>query len=329
MAALLLLDWAFLNQLFIKRLQYLGQLTVDRRGALRSAAWAMFTYSPWLGVGLGQYYSFFPEFFPGPPGAWQVFNVNRGNAHAIVVQLLAEQGIFGFLAFIFLIATVLVFSTRNLTREPRTDLQDLRLAMFAVMVTWLVLGLFHHIVDDLRSLEIFFWMAAAFILSLAPRDFEPFRPGRKTWALFLCLLAVAGAFHWKRITAHPLPEHFQVGFYSWEKEPDGRPWRWMGRRALAYVPTSAGSLWIECRAPLPEIDRKPQWISVYIGNRVQRFSVDRQWRYLSLAVPEPRDRHILLRLETAYTFNPARAGGSRDQRDLGLQLREFRWIPPS
>ena len=103
----------------------------------------------------------------------------------------------------------------------------------------------------------------------------------------------------------------------------------MGRRAVAYLETQKGDLLIECRAPLPEIDRKPQEITLRVNGREHRLTLrDHQWQRLLIPVPEPRDGHVLLRLETAYTFNPARAFGSQDHRDLGLQLREFRWEAP-
>lgn len=326
-AVILLLDWGFFHQLFLRRLQYLEQVR-DIRPVLWHTAWAMFRVSPWLGVGLGKYYYFFPEFFPGPPGAWQAFNANRGNAHAVVVQLLAEQGLFGCLAFFFLAAMVLIVATRGLIRESRTDLKALRLTLFTAAATWLVLGLFHHIAYDLRSLEIFFWIVAAFLLALAPGGPFPFRPGRKTWAFFLGLLALALGFQGQAIRSYPLPENFQVGFFQWEEGPQGNPVRWMGQRAIARLPAGRGDLLIECRAPLPGVDRKPQRLSVQVGDRRQRFTLEDQgWKLLTVSVPEPRGSHVLLRLETGHTFNPARAGISRDRRDLGLQLREFRWAP--
>jgi O-antigen ligase len=325
---LLILDWTFLNQRFIHRLQYLERIK-DIRPALWSTAWAMFTFSPWLGIGLGKFYYFFPDFFPGPPGAWQQFNANRGNAHSLVVQLLAEQGLFGCLAFIFLVAVLLALACRGLIRETRPGLKSLRFALITAVCTWLVLGLFHHIAYDLRSLEIFFWIFSAFLLALAPGLSRPFRPGAKTLLLFLALPAAAFGYQLTLIKAYPIQENFQIGFYHWEKDPEGGPVRWMGGRAAAYLETKKGDLLIECRASLPEVDKKPQEVRLKINGWEQRFTLrDRSWKRLLIRVPEPRGRHLLLLLETGYTFNPARAFGSPDHRDLGLQLHEFRWETP-
>ncbi|MBI5583993.1 MAG: O-antigen ligase family protein [Deltaproteobacteria bacterium] len=327
-AGLFLMDWTFFNQNFLQRLQLLGQIR-DIRPALWGTAWAMFSFSPWLGIGLGRYYYFFPEFFPGLPGTWQQFNANRGNAHSVYVQLLAEQGIFGLLLFGILIGALLTLAGKGLARETQPDRKSLLLAVTASVTTWLVLGLFHHIAYDLRSLEIFFWIFFACLLILTRGLSPSFRPGRKILIGVLVLLAAAGGYQIKLIRDYPLGKNFQAGFYPWEKEPDGSRWRWMGRRAVACLETQPGTLLIECRAPLPEIEKKPQQVQMLVNNRVYRFSLgNRDWARIRIPSPEPRPPTVVLRLTTDYTINPAQAGGSRDQRDLGLQLREFQWEAP-
>lgn len=327
-AGLLLLDWFFFNHRFLDRLYLLEQLK-NIRPSLWSAAWAMFTFSPFLGIGLGQYYRFFPDFFPGPPAAWQTFNLNRGNAHSVYVQLLAEQGSMGLLFFSLFIAALLILAFRGLSRETRTGVKLLRFALAAVVLTWLVLGAFHHIAYDLRSLEIFFWIFSALILAMARGLSPPAWPGRKTLLLLLVLMAAAFGYQIKLVSAHPLPQHFQAGFHSWEKDSAGGRVRWMGAKAVANLGIASGDLLIECRAPLPQIEKKPQQVRIFIGDRQYRSSFeDGDWKRLRIPVPDPGHRPVLLRLETAYTFNPARTTGSRDHRDLGLQLREFRWATP-
>lgn len=323
-AGLLSLDWLFFDQRFLQRLYFLGQIK-DIRPSLWSAAWSMFSFSPFLGIGPGLYYNYFPDFFPGPPGAWEEFNPRRGNAHSIYVQLLAEQGLFGLFFFGWLIAALLTLAFKGLAAETRTAVRPLRFTLAAAVITWLVLGAFHHLSYDLRSLEIFFWIFAAFILAQVRGLPPPLQPGRRGWILIAALLVVAFGFQLQRVAVQPLLDQFQTGFYPWEKDSAGRRFRWMGDRAVAYVGDAAGDLEIECRAPFPEIAKNPQQVRLWIGDRVYRNTLaDGDWKTLRLPFPERR-QSLVLRLETAYTFNPAQAGQSRDQRDLGLQLREFRW----
>ncbi|RPH88119.1 MAG: O-antigen ligase domain-containing protein, partial [Desulfobacteraceae bacterium] len=177
-AGLFLFDWTLLDQRFIHRLHYLEQRENIRLHLWRTA-WEMFSYSPFLGVGLGRYYALFPVFYPGLPEAWRQFNVNRGNAHSIYIQPLAEQGLLGFLCFLLLIGVIVTMAFKMLKGETEKERLWLGLSISITLITWLTLGLFHHIAYDLRSLEIFFWIFSAFLLVLARTTKDSFRPGEK------------------------------------------------------------------------------------------------------------------------------------------------------
>ena len=65
-------------------------------------------------------------------------------------------------------------------------------------------------------------------------------------------MTAALAYQVKLIASYPMGEHFQVGFYHWEKQADGGRVRWMGQRAAAVLPEGPEELVLELRAPLPE-----------------------------------------------------------------------------
>jgi O-antigen ligase len=322
-AGLFLLDWTVLDQRFIHRLHYLEQ-----RGNIRlqlwRTTWEMFSYSPLLGVGLGRYYTLFPFFYPGPPEAWRQFNVNRGNAHSIYIQPLAEQGILGFLCFLLLIGVILTIALKMLKGTTEKNRLWLGLSISIALITWLILGLFHHIAYDLRSLEIFFWVFSAFLLVLARRTAGSFRPGKKIVVGLIIGLTAALVYQVKLIASFPMGEHFQVGFYHWEKQADGSRVRWMGQRAAAILPEGPEELVLELRAPLPDIEQRPQRVQIGLDQRTYTLTLaDREWRKLALPLSAPGTRQHLISLETAYTFNPARSFGSQDSRNLGIQLKDF------
>lgn len=326
-AGLFLLDWAVLDQQFIHRLQYLEQRENIRLHLWR-AAWEMFSYSPLLGIGLGRYYTLFPAFYPGPPEAWSQFNVNRGNAHSIYIQPLAEQGLLGLLSFLLLMGVLLTIALKMLKGETEKERLWLGLSITIALITWLIFGLFHHIACDLRSLEIFFWILAAFLLVLARRTAGSFQPGKKMVVGLIIGLTAALAYQVKLITSYPLGEHFQVGFYHWEKQTDGSRVRWMGRRAAAILPEGPEELILELRAPLPEVDRRPQRVRIQLDQRTYALTMtDREWRRLALPLTSQGTRRHLISLETAYTFNPAQSLGSQDSRNLGIQLKDFERRP--
>ena len=322
-AGLFFLDWTVLDQRFIHRLQYLEQRENIRLQLWRTT-WEMFSYSPLLGVGLGRYYTLFPAFYPGLPEAWRQFNVNRGNAHSIYIQPLAEQGILGFLCFLLLIGVILTIAFKMLKGETEKERLWLGLSISIALLTWLILGFFHHIANDLRSLEIFFWIFSAFLLVLARRTAGSFRPGKKIIVGLIIGLTAALAYQVKLIASYPMGENFQVGFYHWEKQADGRRVRWMGQRAAAIIPEGPEELLLELRAPLPGVEQRPQRVQVRLDQRTYALTLaDREWRRLALPLSAEGTRRHLISLETAYTFNPAQSLGSQDSRNLGIQLRDF------
>jgi hypothetical protein len=200
----------------------------------------------------------------------------------------------------------------------------LGLSISITLITWLTLGLFHHIAYDLRSLEIFFWIFSAFLLVLARRTRGSFRPGKKMTIGILIGLTAALAYQGKLIASYPMKEQFQVGFYHWEQQADGSRVRWMGQRAAATLPEGPEELVLELRAPLPDIEQRPQRVRIRLDRRTYDLTLaDRKWRRLALPLAAPETRRHLISLETAYTFNPARSFGSRDSRNLGIQLKDF------
>ncbi len=326
-AGLFLLDWTVFDQRFIHRLQYLEQRENIRLQLWRTT-WEMFSFSPLLGIGLGRYYTFFPVFYPGPPEAWRHFNVNRGNAHSIFIQPLAEQGLLGFLSFLLLIGVILTIAFKMLKGETEKERLWLGLSITIALITWLIFGLFHHIAYDLRSLEIFFWIFTAFLLVLARRTAGSFQPGKKMVVGLILALTAALVCQVKLITNYPMGEHFQVGFYHWEKQADGSRVRWMGQRAAAVLPAGTEELILELRAPLPGIEQRPQRVRIRLDERTYALTLtDREWRRLALPLTTPGTRQHLISLETAYTFNPARSLGSQDSRNLGIQLKDFERRP--
>jgi O-antigen ligase len=324
---LFFLDWLIFDQRFFRRVQFISTVQ-DIRPSLWRTAWEMFSYSPLLGVGLGRYYTFFPVFYPGPPEAWRPFNVNRGNAHSIYLQPLAEQGILGFLFFLLLIGVILSIALRMFKGETEKERLWLGLSISIALITWLILGLFHHIAYDLRSLEIFFWIFSAFLLVLARRTAGSFRPGKKIIVGLIIGLTAALAYQVKLIASYPMGENFQVGFYHWEKQADGSRVRWMGRRAAAILPEGPGELILELRAPLPEVEQRPQRVQIRLDQRTYALTLaDREWRRLVIPLSANGARRHLISLETAYTFYPAQSRGSQDSRNLGIQLKDFNRQP--
>ncbi len=97
----------------------------------------MFQHSPFLGVGLGKYFEFFPEFFTDPQVSWKTFGLVRGEPHSFFFQTLAEQGAFGLLLILTLVVAVIYRMMKKAKEEPKSEHQ-LLLGVLTVSLNCLV-----------------------------------------------------------------------------------------------------------------------------------------------------------------------------------------------
>ena len=64
----------------------------------------------------------------------------------------------------------------------------------------------------------------------------------------------------------------------------------MGQRAAAILPEGPGELILELRAPLPEVEQRPQRVEIRIDQRTYALTLaDREWRRLTLPLVGPWD----------------------------------------
>ncbi len=156
LAVMILLDFDLLNKRFIERLTLWGLSDPDnRRLQLWNTAWHMFTYSPLLGVGLGKYSAFFPEFFTDSYVNWKTFGFVRGEPHSFYLQTLSERGAIGFLLLLFLAAAIVYKIIKKIKEEPSQENKMLMITLMLSLVGWFLLG-FSHNVSYVRSLGILF-----------------------------------------------------------------------------------------------------------------------------------------------------------------------------
>ena len=158
LAAMFLTDFLFLEKRFLSRIMLLGFSEPNQeRIHLWNTAWNMFQHSPFLGVGLGKYFEFFPEFFTDSRVDWKTFGSFRGEPHSFFFQTLAEQGAFGLILILALVVAVLARMMKKVNQEPVSE-HKLLLGVLAVsLISWFLLGFFHNLAY-VRSLGVFFWV---------------------------------------------------------------------------------------------------------------------------------------------------------------------------
>jgi O-antigen ligase len=127
-----------------------GQL---ERQAHWGAAWAMLRSDPSFGVGAGEFSDAFREHTPD----WR-FRVGRGHAHNGYLQLGAEAGVPGMLAFAGWVGTILVALWRRLIRSSGLD-HVLAAGALGGAVAWAINNVFEY--QDVPSIPVMFAMVVA------------------------------------------------------------------------------------------------------------------------------------------------------------------------
>jgi O-antigen ligase len=205
LALMFVLDLTLLDKRFLNRFMQWGISDPDnRRYHLWMTAWRMFTFSPLLGVGLGKYYEFFPEFFKDPLLNWKVFGFVRGEPHSFYFQTLAEQGAIGFLLTIGLLAAIIIQMLKKMRKTPSTETRWSLTALMIALSGWCALGLFHN-VAYVRSLGVFYWILFGWSASLLDSSilFHKSKWSTKGLLAGLMILFMAFIYQLKLINEYP------------------------------------------------------------------------------------------------------------------------------
>jgi O-antigen ligase len=312
-------------------------LTVDqffnKRLRLWSAAWAMVKAYPLTGVGLGAYIIELPNYLQslGMP-------LKRSDsALNYPIHVAAELGLVGLLLVVWVAAAVL----KQLGVSWRSRSPDTRFLLAGVVGGIAAFGVNFMFQTYVGSFDVkyTFWLLLALALAMGGGGALPARgekPGRRFVILGLALVLVFGAVHfWNSsrslsLEARTADLRFKqdFGLDRVEKTTDGREFHWTGRRAGLTVTVLGPTLRVPLLASHPDISRHPVRVRVY---QVERFFRgkrllsditirDGRWQTYTLSLPGESGREVFLFFEVSRTWNPQKALGVRDPRNLGVAI---------
>jgi O-antigen ligase len=318
--AVVTLDIVVLHGRVVERM---GRLTQDpNRVRLWQTALRMAADHPVLGVGTGRYAFFFREY----AGALaEGFGPFWGTAHSLYLHLLAEQGLVGLASFLCFVGSVWIGAAARL-RVVAPGPATVGAGILAALAGWLTYAVvqFTFRVNALVYLACI--LAGTVVALTAP---APTSPGkRRPWfaVAVAVALVLAGARTYEALQ-RPVSPGYEGGFYRWERQPEGGAARWTRGRAAASVPAQGRVLTLRFRAPIPDVERRPQLVRVWVDRRAPetiRLATS-QWHALDVRLDKPPGAPVLIELEVGYTFVPSQIAASRDQRTLGVMMGELLW----
>lgn len=138
---------------------------VGRQGAW-VAAWEVFQDNPVVGVGLDQYEQHYPTNRPAYSAVNEGF-VNAGQAHNVLLDLMADGGALLGLAYVGLLGYTGLRVVRGLRRAFAHDDRERYLLLSAVSAMWLGYQVQSMVSIDRISLALMHWVFMALILRLS------------------------------------------------------------------------------------------------------------------------------------------------------------------
>ena len=252
----------------------------------------------------------------------------KASTHSVYLKMLSERGIFGLLAFLWLIGNFLFFGFKKALREQGVKKLFLMATVAALFGEMIVYGL---VFDPfyLRVFEIMFWCFLAFIAVLASPVIPkiPFTK-KKALAIGVIFVALFGYRLW-RVKAEPISEHYEAGFYRWEiprKGKDKRPYRLTSGHALKVFTIKGDSIRFRVCSNKPDVNRNPQVVNIYLnGKRVKTVELkDRKWEEVEIPVAKMKGEKVFMDIHVGGTWIPYKYGRGKSRRELGVIMSRIR-----
>lgn len=293
------------------------------------ASFRMFRESPWTGVGLGRV----PRLMAAYGGGRF-----RENTHNLYLQMFAETGVVGGMAFIALAAGVCIALARMVRHAAPARDRAVALGGLIGVVGFLMTLLTGHTLL-LVSGQILFAAFVAAVLGVAVwsgATAEPRVHPRPPFAGALGVVCLAIVV-WYPAAAADTPSAGPWG-YAWglhgqEQAGGGVTYRWTKAHALMDmdVPPGASNLELPVAAPMPIRDGKPVRVRVTAAGRTQELTLSTADVH-TLTIPlgdavSPGGDRLLVDIQADPTFVPSLADRrSSDKRVLGVQLLRPRFV---
>jgi O-antigen ligase len=286
-AAALLLVW-----LFPFPIVHPGSLlAVATRAELGRTALRLFASEPLFGVGVGQ-------FFARSAGAIRDPAIRllypQENAHNNFLQVLAETGIVGMAAFLWLliaVAQAILYSSRR--EEDARVLRGAAAGLCAFLATCLA-G--HPLLTT--EVAIAFWGVLGTTVAAFPPAATtlPIRATRVAVAAAAIVLAAGLPFRIARATNAVELEHMGYRVTGWSFDRDGVRYRRMATGATLFVPARAAAIDLPYRL---QWGHDPVTVQLNFRGRVANRLVvsDHRWQTYRMVVPATRGRERYLPLE--------------------------------
>jgi O-antigen ligase len=293
-------------------------LEVGGRLEMARAALKMTATAPVFGVGIGRFYALSSDFI----GPALRKNVPRENAHNNFLQVLAELGVVGLAAFLWLLWSAGLAIARS---APSPADASWRYWSVGGIVAFLLTCLAGHPLLVLPAACVF-WLALGITVppdTAAPtRDEAPRRWSRRARLAAAWLVGAALVCSIPFRASHALARldltYARMGLSGLHHDATGVPYRWMWRQGRVFVPADAALVAIPLRLAGGKAD-----VRILVDGRVRtEVTIDGTQWWEATFRPPPRQRGTFVPVDVrlgALHQEPDEEGG-RTPGTLGVQV---------
>jgi O-antigen ligase len=268
--------------------QKASSIAAEVRVEMARTTMRMLSENPLFGIGLGEFYQRTGEF--SSPELLALFPpAQHENAHNNFLQILAETGLIGLAAFLWLLLTTLYVAARPLSTSPADKLAWGTMAgLFAFLLTC-VGG--HPLLT--REAGYTFWIVLGMAVGHAsaaqalPDSRTPIaRSLTRAAAILIAGLAISIPFRVVSAKAHADFEHLGIGVSQhWETAADGVRYRSAVTEASLFVPGEAGF-----RFRVRALSTTPERLELSLGGRTANIVRLLPDRWTEVAMPARNNR---------------------------------------
>lgn len=296
LAGALLLSTAALGVAYLaaSRNQVSSSTALELRQEFARTSLRMLATRPLFGVGIGQYAHLSDSHTS--ERRFALFRARRENAHNNFLQVLAELGVAGFAAFLWVLAAGGVSVARQLRTgsvpiQQGAILQGATAGLVAFVLTWLA-G--HPLLIDESALM--FWLLLGAVAgsdgARPQRAHGSWRAGAAVAAV--ALLAASIPLRAARERADANLEHRGIGLSGWHRDEQSRLYRVAGTASTVFLPSGARLVTVPLRAVEEPLD-----VALHLNGRranVVRVPPD-GWLMLPIVLPEAAEAPRFHRLD--------------------------------
>jgi O-antigen ligase len=316
----------------------LDKALAERGSSIWKAAVHMIKDYPLSGVGIGAFIIELPNY-----ARTHGFPLRTtDSAENYFIQVFVELGIIGLLFALWIFW--LIFKRMRQGFGPdlsRDKWKHMRIGVSCGIISMFLVFLVHTFIGS-YELKYTFWLLVGMLFVMNRSDAEAeveiaFSKNFKILGLILILI-FSGLQLWNsthslslahRNDALGLDQDF--GSYKTERTDDGRQFQWTKKNRGVTVAVQGPVLEIPMTASHPDIRENPVKVQVYL---IKDFFREKRlldeitlressWKTYEYHLPDEVGTEVLLIFKVSRTWNPRKASGTLDPRDLGVALGEI------